>query len=235
MLICFLSNPFAAAFLCKREEKADSEMSTLAVDSTAVDASNARKKRKKSRIIQKGYHKSQRGDARRVAAKAFLSGIVLDRNFQPPVTLRDSGEQGSFLGYDRTADSALSRPISSASRHSNALFLGDESLYVDVSGEGRLYEIALDNLPQLLHHSPSKVAPSKSLDYGTGTPLINYKPVGINHSVSVTESQSERRRANILALAHKKWQALDYTPAVYHLNTLTDTNSDWLVDSRSAT
>lgn len=212
-------------------------METLEVGSTLVpETSTSKRRRKKGRIVQKGYHKSQRADARRVAAKEFLSGIVLDSNYQARRPPRDSGDVSTLMGHE-FGDGAASRPISAASRHSNALFLGDEYLHVntDVSGEGRLYEIALDNLPQLQHQSPSKIQPSKSLDYSFGSysPALSQRPVVLNHSVSMFESQSDRKQANILVPAHKRWQTMDNSPTVHYLNTLLDTNAEWLMDSRS--
>ena len=204
-------------------------MATLAVDST--EASSSKRRRKKGRIIQKGYHKSEREDARRVAAKAFLSGILLDSNIQPRIQPKDFDElHKSHEAFEATS----SRPISSASRHSNAVFLGDEAVNsTDVSGEeGRLYEIALDSLPQLQHPSPSKIAPSKSLDYsfiGTPSPA---KPVVFSHSVSMLETPAEIRRN---ALSTKRWHSLDNSPVVYCSNTLSGMQAEVLLDSRYKT
>ena len=218
----FACNPFCTKFEENRTEG-------MEVDSTVgPDTSNSKKRRKKGRIIQKGYHKSEREDARRVAAKAFLSGINLDSNIQPRLQLKDLDELN--IGHEAVEVTA-SRPISSASRHSNAVFLGDEALYTtDVSGEGRLYEIALDSLPQLQYPSPSKIAPSKSLDYSLGTPSP-IKPVMFSHSISVLETQAERRQAIIL---NKRQQSFDHSPAVYFMSTLSGAQAEWLLDSRSA-
>ena len=41
-----------------------------------------RKKRKKSRYLKQGYHKSERDDYRRVTARAFLSGITRDSHLR---------------------------------------------------------------------------------------------------------------------------------------------------------
>jgi hypothetical protein len=206
-------------------------MATLAVDSTGgPEAPNSKRRRKKGRKIQKGYHKSEREDARRVAAKAFLSGILLDSNIQPRLQPKDLDElHRSHEAFEGTS----SRPISSASRHSNAVFLGDEAVAsgADVSGEeGRLYEIALDSLPQLQYPSPSKIVPSKSLDYnfiGTPSPA---KPVVFSHSVSMLETPVERRNV----LNTKRWHSFDNSPAVYCLNTLSGVQADVLLDSRYA-
>ena len=198
-------------------------MATLAVDSTGgPEAPNSKKRRKKGRIIQKGYHKSEREDARRVAAKAFLSGILLDSNIQPRLQSKDLDElHKSHEAFEGTS----SRPISSASRHSNAVFLGDEAVNTtDISGEeGRLYEIGLDSLAQL--HVPS---PSKSLDsnfIGTPSPA---KPIVFSHSVSMLETPAERR--NILNT--KRWHSFDSSPAVCCLNTLSGVQAEVLLDSR---
>ena len=42
------------------------------------NTTHLRKKRKKSRYLKQGYHKSERDDHRRVTARAFLSGITRD-------------------------------------------------------------------------------------------------------------------------------------------------------------
>lgn len=203
-------------------------MATLAVDSTGgSEAPNSKRRRKKGRKIQKGYHKSEREDARRVAAKAFLSGILLDSNIQPRLQPKDVDE---LYRSHEAFEGASSRPISSASRYSNAVFLGDEAV-TDVSGEeGRLYEIALDSLPQLQYPSPSKMVPSKSLDYnfiGTPSPA---KPVVFSHSVSMLETPAERRNV----LNTKRWHSFDNSPAVYCLNTLSSVQPEVLLDSRYA-
>ena len=43
-----------------------------------------RKKRKKSRYLKQGYHRSERDDYRRVAARAFLLGITRDSHLREP-------------------------------------------------------------------------------------------------------------------------------------------------------
>ena len=208
-------------------------MTTLEV---CPDVPNSRRRRKKGRIIQKGYHKSEREDARRVAAKAFLSGIILDSNFQPRVHYQRDLEEVNTLIDHNINDVSLSRPMSPASRHSNAFGFPDETVpnNVDVSGEGRLYEIALDNLPQLEHSSPSKLVPSKSLDYSFGTPSQgSHKPVSFSNSVSMIDGQYEKRQGNVLMPVQRRWQTVDNSPAVYYVNTLSGVHAEFLVDSRS--
>ena len=41
-----------------------------------------RKKKKKNRYLKQGYHRSERDDSRRVAARAFLSGITRDSHLR---------------------------------------------------------------------------------------------------------------------------------------------------------
>lgn len=209
-------------------------MATLSVESTVgPGVTNSKRKRKKGRIIQKGYHKSGREDARRVAAKAFLSGILLDTYIQPKLQLNDLAELSES---QEATDGSVSRPISSASRYSNAVLItagSDEAnITTDlISGEGRLYELALDSLPQLQHHSPYKSAPFKSTDGSLGSPSPA-KQATFNHSVSVFETQAERR--NIFNASSKKWQSLDSSSAaVYSLNTLSGVQAEMLLDSRS--
>ena len=185
------------------------------------DVSNSRKRRKKGRIIQKGYPKYERSDARRVAAKAFLSSIPLDNHILPRARKVDEST------VCEPAEGAPSRPISSASRHSNAVVLGDEHSNLEVLGESRLYEITLDNLAQLQHSSPSKLLPSKSLDYTFGTlSPANYKSLPFSHSV---DSQSTDRRPTSVLLAHKRGRA---GPSVYNFNSLSYSHAELLTDSR---
>ena len=189
------------------------------------DASSSRKRRRKGRIIQKGYHKYERSDARRVAAREFLSNISLDNHILPRSQNFDDGT------VHEPAEGVISRPISSASRHSNAVILTEEHL--EMFGEGRLGDIALDSLPQLQHQSPSKLLASKSLDYGFGTPSpSNYKPVPFSHSISVMDSQSGDRRSAISALAHKRQLTMDTGPAIYSLSSLSYAHAELLPDSR---
>lgn len=234
-LLCLVTSLLLNFYDSSKPKSCSSQaMTTLEI---GPDAPNSRRRRKKGRIIQKGYHKSEREDARRVAAKAFLSGIVLDSNFQPRVQYQGDPEEVNTLIDHNINEVSFSRPISSASRHSNALGLPDETVpnNVDVSGEGRLYEIALDNLPQLQHSSPSKLVPSKSLDYTFGTPSQgSHRPVSFSHSVSMVDGQYEKRQGNVLMSGQRKWQTVDSSPAVYYVNTLSGVHPEFLVDSRSA-
>lgn len=53
-----------------------------------------RKKRKKSRYLKQGYHKSERDDCRRVAARAFLSGITRDSHLRVQQQQAPTSEEG---------------------------------------------------------------------------------------------------------------------------------------------
>lgn len=60
-------------------------MAAIADTAPSLDnhgSSQSRKRRKKNRFLKQGYHKAERHDARRVAAKAFLSGITRDSHLQ---------------------------------------------------------------------------------------------------------------------------------------------------------
>lgn len=52
----------------------------LANEMEQVEAPCSSKRHRRGRILKQGYHKSERKDARREAARAFLSGITLDTN-----------------------------------------------------------------------------------------------------------------------------------------------------------
>ena len=49
------------------------------------NSAQLRKKRKKSRYVKQGYHKSERDDYRMIAARAFLLGITRDSHLREPL------------------------------------------------------------------------------------------------------------------------------------------------------
>lgn len=133
-----------------------------------------RRRRRKGRFIKQGYHRSEREDARRVAARAFLSGITLDSHLQQFHRSRENsptpvaGEQGNKL----TEDSCLPDGPSAASLR-------------PITPPRRLHELLLDT--SSLHYSPYKIYPSKSHDNSLNSP-VSAKPFDIGHSASYIES-----------------------------------------------
>ncbi len=61
-------------------------MATLAEADVSEAGKCSKKKRKRNRFIKQGYHRSERDDARRIAARTFLLGIPLDNQTQYPFT-----------------------------------------------------------------------------------------------------------------------------------------------------
>lgn len=61
----------------------------------------SKKRRKRNRFIKQGYHRSERDDARRVAARTFLLGIPLDNqtqyNFSPSESFQSQLESQNTL------------------------------------------------------------------------------------------------------------------------------------------
>ena len=147
----------------------------LSPDIQSQCTSHSRKRRKKSRLIKQGYHKSERDDARRVAARAFLSGIPLDSQQQSlfPVGLPPDASYQSQLRQDVLNSTITSqRPPSSVSRHSNVLQVDGDQLLVPGVPD-RPHDMVLDS-PKLYHmyrqHSPAKVQYSRSLDRDLESP-----------------------------------------------------------------
>lgn len=76
----------------------------------------SRKRHKKGKLIKQGYSKFEKDDARRVAARTFLSGIPLDSNH-----LSVSPASGVSHRVQEMHSLALQRQPSSVSRHSHTL------------------------------------------------------------------------------------------------------------------
>lgn len=138
------------------------------------------RRRRKNRFIKQGYHKSEREDARRVAARAFLSGIVLDSHLRQQnqdnlesINQSESISHGQIF-QERSGSFRFTpnRPLSSMSRHSNPLQLTDDNSATDLllSGARKLYELGIA-LDISHHHSPSKSALSKSFDRSSTSPM----------------------------------------------------------------
>lgn len=173
------------------------------------NATHSRRKRKKGRFIKQGYHKSERDDARRVAARAFLSGITLDSHRQPSMG-------GGPMEVPSDISLAYSpRPVSAASVHSRVITdelatQGSSSMELGL----KLYEIQLDFAQQPSHKlTPSKSAVDKSFE--ASSPVYPYL---LNRSASCIESPVTERsfgfanpiheRRHQMQLAHSRWNSL---------------------------
>ena len=164
-------------------------------------AIHTRRRRKKARFIKQGYHKSERDDARRVAARTFLSGITLDRHLR----------QGAGI-LENYIPSYSPGPHSVASRHSK-ISSDDTSIQLGLSSTNVIIRPTTPpsrRLHEILQDSPFKVVPSKSLDQQAYSPVHPYL---VNRSMSCIESPvsentfwSDRRQ--LLQLAHSRWHSL---------------------------
>ena len=171
---------------------------------------HSRRKRKKGRFIKQGYHKSERDDARRVVARAFLSGITLDSHLQ---------SVGGDISSDVNLGPYSPRPTSVASMHSRVV---TEDLAVQGSASIelglKLYEIQLDFAQQTQH---VKLTPSKSTD--KSFEALTPAPAGVlNQSAASFESPASERplgfanplhaeRRQMMQQAHSRWRSLTST------------------------
>ena len=182
---------------------------------------NSGRRRRKNRFIKQGYHKSERDDARRVAARTFLSGIVLDSHLQQQeqqilesTSQFESSSHGQIF-QERSGSLRFTptRPLSSMSRQSNALQLMDESSNTEFGllGDRKLYElgIALESLPQFHYYSPSKAALSKSSERSSSSPMY---PL----SLVMDSSSSEKKLVNQLV----KMQSIEDASSVVYVGNM---------------
>ena len=137
---------------------------------------HSHKRRKNSKFIKQGYHKSERDDIRRVTARTFLSGITLDSHLR---------KHHSGLYSDEVASGAGSVPISPVATRNSQCILAEGSnaqpLTTDVFVTGLLHDIPFD-------HSPYKPSAMNAFER-------NLDPLPfIGHSTSVIESPTERKQ-----------------------------------------
>ncbi len=150
---------------------------------------DTRRKHRKYRYRGQGYHKNERESSWRVEARRFLSGITLDGHLRPPVELQDK-------------DTTLKQHISTIS-----LEEGVKS-NSDLQNSEKLHEMAANLLKFYSHHSPVKMALSRSHELGfDSSPFKPSTPVG--RSVSVVEPTftpvgHEQKRSSFQHVPHSK-------------------------------
>ena len=173
---------------------------------------HSRRKRKKGRFIKQGYHKSERDDARRVAARAFLSGITLDSHLQ------SVGGGPMDVSSDVSLAPYSPRPTSVASMHSR-MVADDLAIQGNASVELglKLYEIQLDfaqQTQQSLHKlTPSKSAVDKTFEASSPVPACLLNQSASSFESPVTErplgfTNPLHERRHLLQLAHSRWRSL---------------------------
>ena len=128
-------------------------MATLTELSVKSDSAQIpQKKKRKKRLIKQGFHKADHNDARRVAAKAFLSSIPLDSQ---PTFPQSSSQTEGF-------QSQMHQDVVNAAPFSHPSVLLGRSFSVDV-GHTPNREVPLGS-PKYSHHRLSPVKYSNSLD-----------------------------------------------------------------------
>lgn len=150
------------------------------------DRAHNKRRHKKYRYRRQGYHKSEKENARRMEAKAFLSGITLDSRLQPSPDIQD------------TSRDAVSSPNPASGNMGHSL--AEELSCLDVPN---LQEMAAN----LFEQSPSKLTPSRSYDMGfENSPYNNSSFVSMGRSVSLLESASTPgyEQKKLGALGHSK-------------------------------
>ncbi len=148
----------------------------------AVDAENilpSRRRRKKGRFIKQGYHRSEREDARRVAARTFLSSITLDSHLQRLHRSRDDISPPLYAPIHSVAGTHT------GNYSDNILGPSATSANPITPPPRRLHELLLDT--GSLNTSPLKVSPSKGHESTLNSPVPMNPFIG-GRSMSYVES-----------------------------------------------
>lgn len=160
-------------------------------------SSETRRKNRKHRYRKQGYHKTERENSRRVEARNFLSGITLDSHCRLPA---ETQEQDTVILQMASQQSGVTSSVEDGLMSSSDLLLSEKLLHSE-----NLHDMASD-LFELYssHHSPVKMALSKSQDQGFDS---SQTPV-INRSASLFEAAStptyDQRRAGLHHIAYSK-------------------------------
>lgn len=129
-----------------------------------------RKRRKKSRFIKQGYHKSERDDSRRVAARSFLSGITRDSHLQNPgqVPAQDEGSTGNlFLPTSLSRKLSIIGPAGSIEKEPSPPSTPVlEARYLSSPTSKLLHDVSLES-PKRTPTKHILLAGTKSLDHVT--------------------------------------------------------------------
>ena len=175
-------------------------MAAVDVEEPKSHPQNARRKRRKERLIKQGYRRSERDDARRVAARAFLLGIPLDRHLQPRTGAATSD---SYIAPRSPG------PLSVSSRQSRNIMGEGTSPQTgpSVSELGKLQDM-LDTLPQR-NPSPSK-GPERQFDSPMAPyPLLTSRSLLSFDSHELMQTPAHRRQQ----YAHTKWHTVASEPS----------------------
>lgn len=153
-------------------------------------SSDTKRKNRKYRYRKQGYHKTERENARRVEARNFLSGITLDSHYRTPV---EAQEQDPALLPVSSKHSASTAAEDAMTELSQSISQGDEM--------ASLYEL-------YSHHSPVKLAPSRSQEHTLEHTFDHLPHNLINRSTSlhdaVTTPSYEHRKTSLHHVGHTK-------------------------------
>ena len=174
-------------------------------ESQAQNSVQLRKKRKKSRYVKQGYHKSERDDYRRVAARAFLSGITRDSHLCDRPSYRSQAPPSEKSGL------SLALTISPARKSSIIVLAIDAPSPPSTPVLEARYSPALKQVDLRSHHDPShpqQLTSSRSLEQVVQvaeSSHLQYRLSGVrtSHSVDYTDSATDHARSSLLHVAAK--------------------------------
>ena len=157
------------------------------------NSAQLRKKRKKSRYVKQGYHRSERDDYRRVAARAFLLGITRDSHLR--VLERQQSDRGQAPAADEGRNASPLAMVVSPTRKGSIVPAGDapsppstpvlEARYFPTFKRPTTADMSLD--PSQLQF-PQQLGASRSLDQGLGESQSHHRlAAGIRTSRSSTD------------------------------------------------
>ncbi|CAI8015971.1 hypothetical protein GBAR_LOCUS9859 [Geodia barretti] len=157
------------------------------------NSAQLRKKRKKSRYVKQGYHRSERDDYRRVAARAFLLGITRDSHLR--VLERQQSDRGQAPAADEGRNASPLAMVVSPTRKGSIVPAGDapsppstpvlEARYFPTFKIPTTADMSLD--PSQLQF-PQQLGASRSLDQGLGESQSHHRlAAGIRTSRSSTD------------------------------------------------
>lgn len=147
----------------------------------------SRKKRKRNRFIKQGYHRSERDDTRRVAAKMFLSGIPLDSQSLAPYTSFSRSPSDSFQSQQETENAQTPQGVPQHSLFGEVDTVAKSPLTPNVSLGSPKYvhkKLSPVHFPHSLEFDPVFYEPNESFDRHFSVPNELSGGVCICHNVT---------------------------------------------------
>lgn len=199
----------------------------------------SRRRHRKGRFLKQGYHKSERDDARRVAARTFLSRIQLDSHLQRGEVISETTSDGNVVAYSPG-------PYSISSRKSRTL---GEDISLEAESSATELTVAMPRKPheisRELTQQSFKLVTSKSLDRSHEF-ISAVNPLLLNRSASCIESpvvatgetvqlDATHERRRILEVARSRWRSLaspDISGLVIHCGSSLQLHADLIGSNR---